>query len=284
MIDTLLAALTINIAPSFELGPLTMTWHGMMTALGIVLAAWIAVGFADRRGLDGERVITLALITAVAGIAGARLFYLALNDAAALLRPADWLGTNGFAIFGGVFAGVAAAAAAIHWSKLSWRYLDALAVGFPLGLAVGRIGDLINGEHYGPPSDAPWAVIHANPAAIVPSPDVAYHDGGLYEIVLGLAIFAVIWPLRDRFATPTMLLWLALGLYGIGRFAMFFYRSDSDPLALGLNAAQGVSALLVAIAAVGAWWSWRRLRSADREPSLELAHRGAGASPPRGPL
>lgn len=272
------AAITINLPPTFELGPLTASWHGLMTALGIVVATWVAAGFADRRGLDGERVITLALITAVVGIVGARLFYLLLNDSAALLRPADWLGSNGFAIFGGVFAGAAAAAGTIYWRKLSWRYLDALALGFPLGLAIGRVGDLINGEHYGPPSDLPWAVIHTNPEALVPSPDVAYHDGGLYEIVLGLVIFAVGWPLRDRFATPTMLLWLAFGLYGAGRFVMFFYRSDSDPLALGLSAAQGVSALLVAIAVLGAWISSRRLRPEDEEPSVQLAHQGSEPS------
>lgn len=278
MIDIRLAAITINIDPTFELGPLTVGWHGLMTALGIVVAAWIAARFADRRGLDGEMIVTLALITAVTGIVGARLFYLVLNDAAALFRPGDWLGTNGFAIFGGVFAGAAAAAATIYWRRLSWRYLDALAVGFPVGLAVGRVGDLINGEHYGPPSDAPWAVIHTSPDALVPRPDVAYHDGGLYEIVLGLAIFAVISPLRDRFATPTMLMWMALGLYGVGRFAMFFFRSDSDPLALGLNAAQWVSAALVLIAAIGAWWAWRRLASAEEDEPIELVHRGGSAT------
>lgn len=272
-----IAAITINLSPSFELGPLTVSWHGMMTALGLVVAAWVAAAFADRRGLDSERVITLALITAVAGIVGARLFYLVLNDAEALLRPGQWLGSNGFAIFGGVFAGAAAAAATTYWRKLSWRYLDALAVGFGLGLAVGRVGDLINGEHYGPPSDAPWAVIHTNPAALVPSPDVAYHDGGLYEIVLGLVIFAIVWPLRDRFSTPTMLMWLTLGLYGAGRFVMFFYRSDSEPLALGLNAAQGVSLLLVVVAVGGAWASRRRLGGAEEE-QLELAHRGSSSA------
>lgn len=41
-------------------------------------------------------------------------------------------------------------------------------------------------------------------------------------------MFAVVWPLRDRFRRPLMLLWTVIGLYGGGRFLMFFYRSDSD--------------------------------------------------------
>lgn len=270
MLSGSFAAITLDIAPSFELGPLSVTWHGLLTALGIVVATWIAGSFADRRGLDSDQVFALAMVTAIAGIIGARAFYLLLNDAGAILRPADWLGANGFAIFGAVFLGAAAAGAMIRWRRLSWRYLDALAVGFPFGLAVGRVGDLINGEHYGPPSDLPWAVVHTNPDARVPSPDVAYHDGGLYEIVLGLGIAVVVWSLRDRLATPTMLLWLALGLYGAGRFVMFFYRSDSEALALGLNAAQWVSALLVVVAAFGAWWVQRKVRHSEDDSGIQL--------------
>lgn len=266
MISRTLAAITIGIPPDFELGPLTLTWHGLMTALGLVVGTWVALRFADRRGLDSDRIVEVALVTALAGMLGARIFYLLLNDAGALLRPGDWLGDGGFAIFGGVFLATIAAGGLIAWRSLSWRYLDALAIGFPLGLAVGRVGDLINGEHYGPPSDRPWAVIHADPDASVPSNEIAYHDGGLYEIVLGLAIFFVILPLRDRFATPTMVFWLTLALYGAGRFVMFFYRSDSDPLAVGLNSAQWVSVLLMAAAALGAWWSWSRSRSRSAEP------------------
>lgn len=54
------------------------------------------------------------------------------------------------------------------------------------------------------------------------------------------------------------MLWSAIGLYGGGRFFMFFYRSDSETIAAGLNAVQLVSLLLVATALAGTWWSLRR--------------------------
>ena len=119
-------------------------------------------------------------------------------------------------------------------------------------MAVGRVGDVISGEHYGPPTDLPWGVRLTHPDADVPSSAVAYHSGGLYEVVLAAAILALLWPLRRRFRRPTMLLWTALGLYATGRFLMFFYRSDSAQVSLGLNGSQWTSLVLVVVALVGA--------------------------------
>ena len=86
----------------------------------------------------------------------------------------------------------------------------------------------------------------------MPSPDVAYHSGGLYEVILGRLVFAIVWPLRHRVRTPTMLIWLVIGLFGAGRFVEFFWRSDSDPVALGLNSAQWTSLGILAVAVAGA--------------------------------
>jgi len=136
---------------------------------------------------------------------------------------------------------------------LSLFYLDALAFGFPLGMAVGRLGDVVNGEHYGPTSDLPWAFRHAHSEALTPDPDLAYHSGGFYEVMLALAILAIVWPLRDRLRRPRTMLWLVVGLYAVGRFAMFFVREDSETFAAGLNGAQWTSLVLVAAAAYGGW-------------------------------
>jgi phosphatidylglycerol:prolipoprotein diacylglycerol transferase len=190
------------------------------------------------------------VVVAVAGMVGARAFYLLENDAAALLSPSDWLGTRGFSFYGAIILGVPAVGAYLRWRGLGLRYLDALGAGFPLGMAVGRIGDVINGEHYGPPSDLPWAVQNTHPDADVPSNEIAYQSGGLYEVALGLLMLAIIWPLRHRFQRPGMLLWTVIGLYAAGRFVMFFGRSDSDDLALGLNGAQWTSLALLLVAAV----------------------------------
>ncbi len=268
------AVIRIGIDPNIHLGPLHLTWHGLMIAVGVAAGGWLATVYARERGLDRERVVDLIVVVAVAGTVGARLFYLAEHGN--LLRPSEWLGTFGFSIYGAVILGPLAGAAYMRWRELGMRYLDAAAAGFPLGLLVGRTGDLINGEHYGPASDLPWAVQNAHPAALTPNPELAYHSGGLYEMVLGLAMFAVIWPLRHRFRRPGTLFWTVIALYSAGRFAMFFYRSDSDEVALGLNSAQWTSLALLAAAALALWYTARRARPAG-EPAPAEGQPAAGS-------
>ena len=84
-----------------------------------------------------------------------------------------------------------------------------VAFGLPLGIAIGRIGDVIYGEHYGTATDFILGVRNTHPDADVPSPDVAYHSGGLYEMLIGAVVFAIVWSLRRRLAAPTAMTCLA---------------------------------------------------------------------------
>lgn len=247
-----LATITLNIDPAIELGPLTLSWHGLTIAAGILVGALLAGGYADRRGFDRAEVWNAVLVISLAGIVGAKLFYVLLGTPSDLLRPGEWLSSQGFAFYGALIFGTAAVGVYLRRRRLGLRYLDALAFGFPLGMAVGRIGDVINGEHYGPPTDAPWGFRYLHPDADVPSDVVAYHSGGFYELVLALVMLPLIWALSQRLRRPGMLLWSVIALYGAGRFLMFFFRSDSDDLLLGFNAAQGTSLALIAAAALGA--------------------------------
>jgi len=244
------ATITIGIDPTLELGPLTLAWHGIMTAAGIAAGAWLGQRYARERGLDRELVLGAVVVMAVAGVVGARLLFLVEAEPDALGRPGDWLGSHGFSFYGALVVGAAAGALYLRWRGGGLRELDALAAGFPLGIAAGRLGDVINGEHFGPPTTAPWGLRHTHPEALVPSPEVAYHSGGLYELLLGAVLVAVIWPLRHRFQRPGTLLWTVMGAYAAGRFAMFFYRRDSEEAALGLVQAQWTSLALVAASAV----------------------------------
>ncbi len=243
--------ITIDVDPMIQLGPLSLSWHGLTIALGILLGTAIAARHSRRLGLEADPLLSMVGWVAVAGIVGARFAFLAENDSAALLRPGDWFGSLGFSFYGGMILATVAVALLLHRRRLDVRYLDAMAFGFPLGMALGRVGDLINGEHYGAPSGQPWAVRYPHPAADVPRPDVAYHSGGLYEVLLALAIGVLVWPLRDRLRHPTTMLWTVVGLYAAGRFVMFFYRSDSESVALGLDTSQWLSLALVVVAGAG---------------------------------
>jgi phosphatidylglycerol:prolipoprotein diacylglycerol transferase len=256
--------ITIGIDPYVSLGPLTLAWHGIAIAVGLVVGALMAGRIVRGYGLSPEPLLTLAGLAGGGGIVGGRLLY--LIEHGRLLEPAEWLSNRGFSFNGG-FAVAAAAIAGYVWRRgLSLRYLDAVAVALPLGIAVGRIGDVINGEHYGPPTNFFLGVRNTHPDADVPSPAVAYHSGGLYEVLLGLALLAVVWPLRHRLQRPTTAMWLVIGLLGAGRFAEFFYRSDSQTVALGLSSAQWTSLGLVAAALAGTLAVTRR-PLADSRPA-----------------
>lgn len=247
------AVISIGIDPTIELGPITIAWHGLMLAIGIVVGGLLAAYEARRRGLDPERIITIGVIVSLAALIGGRVFF--LLEHGLLTDPGAWLSSTGFTFYGGFIAAAAGIVVYLRRGRLSLEYLDAIAVALPLGIAVGRIGDVINGEHFGPATDFLLGVRNTHPDALTPSPDLAYHSGGLYEVILGLIVFAIVWPLRRRLLRPLSMMWLVVALLAIGRFVEFFVRSDSPDLALGLEIAQWTSLALLAAAALGAWWT-----------------------------
>ena len=265
------AVITIGLDPYLQLGPLTVAWHGLTIAIGVLIGAWVAGRVAQSRGMPAEPMTTVALLAGGAGLIGGRVLYLIEHDS--LLRPGEWLGTNGFSFNGGLILAAVAIVVYIRRTGLPLAYLDAIAVGLPLGIAIGRIGDVIYGEHFGPPTGSFLGVRNTHPDASVPSPDVAYHSGGLYDLLIGAVIFAVVWPLRHRTRHPTELMWLVVALLGAGRFVEFFARSDSDTVALGLSSAQWTSLAIVLIGLTGLIAARRRPVKVHERPG------GQGPSP-----
>ena len=255
----LLSVITIGIDPTTEIGPITLAWHGITIALGIGVGAVVGAIYGRNRGLEVARFYTIAIILVVASLIGGRLFFLAEHDQ--LFDPGEWFGTQGFTLWGGVVgAGIGIAVYSWH-ERLPVAYFDSVAFAFPLGLAIGRIGDVINGEHFGPATNFFLGVQNTHPDALTPSPDLAYHSGGMYEVILGAAIFLIVFVLRDRLQRPFAMTWTVLALFSLGRFLEFFVRSDSGTLALGLETAQWTSLALLAVAIVGAWWTFGRGRT-----------------------
>jgi phosphatidylglycerol:prolipoprotein diacylglycerol transferase len=245
------STITIGIDPTIEIGPLTLAWHGITIAVGILIGAVVAGGEARRRGLDAEPLYAISMIVVAGALVGGRLYYLAEHGR--LFDAGAWLGSRGFTFYGGFIAAALGIGLYVWRRRLSVEYLDAVAFGLPLGIAIGRIGDVINGEHYGPATDSFLGVRNTHPDADVPSPDVAYHSGGLYEVLIGAAVFLIVVAFRRRLRQPTAMTWLVIALLSAGRFAEFFARSDSANEALGLEVAQWTSLALLLVAGLGAW-------------------------------
>jgi phosphatidylglycerol:prolipoprotein diacylglycerol transferase len=133
---------------------------------------------------------------------------------------------------------------------------DAVAVGMPLALAIGRIGCTINGCCYGTfAPNLPWAVVYTHPNSLAPL-DVPMHPITIYHLLWNLIVFGIVWQLRGKFKPEGGLLFFCLCLFAVGDFGVRFLRTD-EPVLWGLRQAQ---VLDLAILAVFLPWLIIRLR------------------------
>jgi phosphatidylglycerol:prolipoprotein diacylglycerol transferase len=253
--------ITISIDPIiFSVGHFMLRWYSLivMTAIGVGL--WIASREARRRGLDEGLVGDGALWVVIAGLMGARLFHVldhwphgfSANPIRAL-----YIWEGGLAIWGGVFGGLLALVIfawrrGLHLGMLA----DVAAPGLVLGQALGRFACIITGDAVGPPTDGPFGFAYTQPGVMVPELGVYYTPTPVYEILMNLAIFAVVWRLRKQQLPEGGLFLIYLLLYATGRFFVTFW-SAYRIVALGLNQAQLVS---LAAFAVGLPWLLYLLR------------------------
>ena len=153
-----------------------------------------------------------------------------------------------------------------------WKLLDAAGPGALLGLAIGRIGDVINGEHHGTETILPWGVRYVNPHTLG-QPDRVVHPEVVYEMILCLGLLAVLMPLygrmRRRFPDGVAGL-LFLALYAVGRFWLSYFRADQ--IEWGLRQAQWASLAMVLFAIVAAPLLLRRARAAAPPEPAPQAH------------
>jgi phosphatidylglycerol:prolipoprotein diacylglycerol transferase len=132
-----------------------------------------------------------------------------------------------------------------------WKIIDASGAAGMIGVAVGRIGDVINGEHHGTPTNLPWGVEYVN-AATLGEPGKVVHPEVAYEMILCLALLGALLPFHQRLKArlPDGVVGLIYGgLYAAGRFFLSFLRTDPS-IFLGLRQAQLASLLMVAFAVV----------------------------------
>ncbi|MCA1698639.1 MAG: prolipoprotein diacylglyceryl transferase, partial [Actinobacteria bacterium] len=109
-----MAVIRIGIDPNVHLGPITLAWHGITIALGILIGALAAARWLRQRDLPTEPMYTFGVLAAVGGIVGARVFYLLEHDPGALLAPDRLFASNGFTFDGGVILAALLIAGYVH--------------------------------------------------------------------------------------------------------------------------------------------------------------------------
>ncbi|MHB9102102.1 MAG: prolipoprotein diacylglyceryl transferase, partial [Sulfuricella sp.] len=180
---------------ALQLGPLAIRWYGLMYLLAFGLFLLLGrqrIKAGPQPGWTVKELDDLLFYGVLGVVLGGRLGYVLFYQPAHFLaHPLEifsvWQG--GMAFHGGFLGVLVAMGLFAHKTRKSWLAVtDFIAPLVPLGLAAGRIGNFINGELWGRPSDVPWAVIF-------PQVDgVARHPSQLYQFALeGLALFALLW-------------------------------------------------------------------------------------------
>ncbi len=232
------AYIVINIDPVLlHLGPFAVRWYGLMYAVGLGLALWVTLPVAERRGISRDKIYALFWGVTVAGLIGGRLYYVVQSDPAAYLRDprrifALWEG--GMAFYGAVFLGAPVLYLLTRYYRAPFLpLLDVAALFAPLAQAVGRIGNIINGDIVGYRSTLPWATAYANhgafarPLCTAPYTDcVAFQPAAAYELLFSLGLFLLLWRLRDRVWPGGMHFVLYLALYSLGQLVLFVWRDN----------------------------------------------------------
>ncbi|HEV8633000.1 MAG TPA: prolipoprotein diacylglyceryl transferase [Chloroflexota bacterium] len=247
----LLLAIAINIDPNIaQIGPFVLSWHGLFSAIGVIAGVTIGVRVAAEAGANEEGAYNLALWSVAGGIVGARLFHVIDNWSYYAQNPGQIVLINegGIAIYGAIIGGILTGFVYALRTKLDVaKVADGGAVGLILGQAIGRIGDVINGEHHGKPLDAPWAVVYTHPNTLGEI-GVPVHLAVGYELVWDLLVFGLLWMMRGR-VRDGVIFWTYIFLYGLGRFWITFYRYDTIQ-AFGLTQAQLIAVVGVVVAAI----------------------------------
>lgn len=213
----------------FHIGGLTIYSYGVFLALGFIVATLIARRRFIQQYKNPDVILDLVLAAVVGGIVGARLFYVFGHWSEYANNPGQIFKFNmdGLVFYGGLILGLLLAMLVGHWRKLKfWVTLDLAGLCVPVGLAIGRIGCLLNGCCYGKPTSLPWGITF--PSSL-PIGGVARHPTQIYEILLDLVLFGLLWWKKDSFEKDGTTFWyFALG-YAAIRFTLEFFREHATP-------------------------------------------------------
>lgn len=246
--------ITISIDPIiFNIGHFALRWYSLILLIAIGIGIWLTAREAQRKGFKKEDIYDAAIWIVIGGLVGARLFHVldhwsdeyAMNPIRAL-----YIWEGGLAIWGAMVGGLIAAA--LIASRRGWHFpklLDAAAPGLVLAQAIGRIACVITGDAMGKPTNGPFGFAYTSPNAMVPSLGVYYTPMPVYEIVVNLGIFAILWQLRKRDWSHGKLFLVYLTMYSLERFFLAF-TSSYRIIAFGLTQSQIVAVLgfIVALA------------------------------------
>jgi phosphatidylglycerol:prolipoprotein diacylglycerol transferase len=249
---------------ALHVGPLAIRWYGLMYLLAFaqvwLLGRWRArkyafLGFTPR---DVEDLLFYGVLGVIVGgrLGEVVLYHPDYYFANPLEIFAVWKG--GMSFHGG-FLGVLGA---VWWwaRKTGRRFLgvtDFIAPLVPLGYAFGRIGNFINAELVGRPTDVPWAMVFPQVDNLPRHPSQLYHAG-----LDGIALFVLLWFYTTKPRPTGAASALFLIGYGIARSIVELYRTPDFEMTFGPLAITSGQLYSLPMIVVGLWM-WMRARKTE---------------------
>lgn len=230
----LVAAISYSPLVRIALGPFKISPHGILTAVGFLIGARLLLTDTRRRRISDDVMHTILMRAGFGAIVGARLVYV-LNHLSTYESPVEWFKVweGGISLLGGIAGALLAVTPEVRKRGLGFFPLvDLAAPWLPLGIAIGRIGDLIIADHLGGTTSLPFGfrcpdVVDVGRTVGSPCPagEVVHLTAGYDLVVAGLVALVLIALRRVplRLGERTLILGL---LYGTGRFVFDFLRED----------------------------------------------------------
>lgn len=249
---------------AISIGPVKIHWYGLTYLVGF-LSAWFLGRLRARKPgspLNEEQMGDLIFYAALGVILGGRFGYVVFYNFELFLADPLWLfriWEGGMAFHGGLL-GVLIAMAwfARKIGRTFFQITDFVAPLVPIGLGAGRIGNFINGELWGKPTDVAWGMVFPKaPDALV------RHPSQLYQFAMeGILLFAILWWFSARPRPRMAVSGLFLALYGVFRIIAEFFRQPDAQLgylALDWITMGQVLSLPMVLAGVAMMiWAYRR--------------------------
>ena len=238
-----------------KFGTFVLSWHGVFSFIGVAGAVFLVGRWARFYEIDSDDIYSIAVWAIISGVIGARLVHVVDNLDYYIENPgliwAIWSG--GIGVWGGILGGfIGGITYALVVKQPAWVIADITAPALLLAQTIGRLGDIVNGEHCANATDLFYGFIWSHQS----SPAV-YCANGIgasvqpviaMEIIWNICSLFILWKMKERITPSGMLFALYLSLYSVGRFMISFLREDRVWFeALGLQEAHFIALLVIVI-------------------------------------
>ncbi len=244
----------IDVGPNVvSFGTFILSWHGFFSFIAVASAVFLVGRWAPAKGIDPDDIYSVAIWAIIGGVIGARIVHVIdqwsfYQDN---LIQIAFIWTGGIALWGGILGGFLGGAAYALWQKHPVGVIaDLTAPALLYVQSIGRLGDIVNGEHCAAATDKFFGFVWTNPLSDARICQNGVGDSVMpviaMEIVWNFLALVLVWRLRNRIRPDGMLFALYLALYSTGRFMVTFLREDRV-WALGLQEAQYIAILMLVI-------------------------------------